>query len=948
VPNVVRLTSDTLVGRGEELRSSLAVLRSLPDGRPGIVVVSGPAGIGKTRFVTALSDQLRADGVRVMSGACLDLGEGAPPYSALIGAFRSVDPPAVTVLDALTGAIPMRRSRLFELLRTTTDALARRRPTALVIEDLHWSDRITRDAILYLTTMVRGGRLGVVVTFRGQELTMRPAVEEFLDVLHRHTVLRATLDPLSVEDVAAQVAGIAGEPPSREDAERIHRRSAGIPLLVEEVVAAEAAGTTGVPDHLRNLFLARVARLGEAAARAVEVVAVVGGRCTEGLVATVLGSDPAETAAALDRAVTAEVLVLDGPGYRMRHDLLREAVYDGMRPGARRRLHGLVAESLAAVPQPDPTALAHHWYQAGDPVQAVPANLAAAALADRVQAFGGAHAHLERVLELVDTLPVTHASVHGGRAALLARAAEAAYLAGSLERSVELAQACATTAVGSPPETALRWERLARYEFMRGNGAGARQAHQRSLAALSDDAPLATRARVLSGYAWYLGMTNETAAALTWSADALEAAEQCHEPLERCRALLAWGYARAGDRAGLAALRDARDLAVTCDSGDELGRAHAGLDLALRRQGCVAERERVLREGLGFVTAHGRDASYGRALRHLLVELLLDLGRWDEADEILEALETREVGGVPAMFAAAYRARLAAARGRSSVADECARRAVAMWRDLPEMPDAASVALCAWVECGLWEGDLDEAQRRADRAQEITSDPILASEVLALRARIAAEVATRARGRGSRVVAVDVKSGAESLGLGAEGHPQVRAFLRTAQAELSRRDDPRRSTPWREAVVAWEEAADPYREAYCRWRLAEALLRSRSGRAEAARELSRAQRIADSLGASPLQEAIQTSAAAARLRLPHSSRRVPTTLAVAAELGLTPREMEILPLLVAGRTNAEIADAFVISSRTVGVHVSRILHKLGAARRTEAADIARRRGLVSD
>ena len=64
-------------------------------------------------------------------------------------------------------------------------------------------------------------------------------------------------------------------------------------------------------------------------------------------------------------------------------------------------------------------------------------------------------------------------------------------------------------------------------------------------------------------------------------------------------------------------------------------------------------------------------------------------------------------------------------------------------------------------------------------------------------------------------------------------------------------------------------------------------------------------------------------------------------MAVAAELGLTHRELEIVPLLVAGRTNAEIAQALVISPRTVGVHVSRILMKLGATRRTEAADIAR-------
>jgi len=77
-----------------------------------------------------------------------------------------------------------------------------------------------------------------------------------------------------------------------------------------------------------------------------------------------------------------------------------------------------------------------------------------------------------------------------------------------------------------------------------------------------------------------------------------------------------------------------------------------------------------------------------------------------------------------------------------------------------------------------------------------------------------------------------------------------------------------------------------------------------------------------------------------------TARRDTAPVVVASELGLTQRELEILPLLAAGRTNPEIAQILVISPRTVGVHVSRILQKLGATRRTEAADMARRRGLV--
>jgi hypothetical protein len=95
VPDWARLTSSRLVGRDAELGAAVAAIGRVQDGPPGVIMVSGPAGIGKTRLVTALVDRPSAEGKRVLSGACLDLGAGAPPYSAFIAAFRSVDPPAV-------------------------------------------------------------------------------------------------------------------------------------------------------------------------------------------------------------------------------------------------------------------------------------------------------------------------------------------------------------------------------------------------------------------------------------------------------------------------------------------------------------------------------------------------------------------------------------------------------------------------------------------------------------------------------------------------------------------------------------------------------------------------------------------------------------------------------------------------------------------------------------
>ena len=257
----------------------------------------------------------------------------------------------------------------------------------------------------------------------------------------------------------------------------------------------------------------------------------------------------------------------------------------------------------------------------------------------------------------------------------------------------------------------------------------------------------------------------------------------------------------------------------------------------------------------------------------------------------------------------------------------------------------------ARAESCLWSGEVEAAMGHAEQASVITSDPMWKVEARTIHTRAAADLAERARMHGQPVAALPTGTEDDEGGVLTMRHPRIGACRAAMLAELSRRDGRRDPRPWRDAVAAWDDAGDPYHAAYCRWRLAHALLGKRAGRPEAAGELDAAQRTAARLQARPLLAAVERLAAAARLRLDgegEGTKPRPTgPVAVAAELGLTHRELEIVPLLVAGRTNAEIAQALVISPRTVGVHVSRILMKLGATRRTEAADIARRRGLVS-
>jgi DNA-binding CsgD family transcriptional regulator len=177
---------------------------------------------------------------------------------------------------------------------------------------------------------------------------------------------------------------------------------------------------------------------------------------------------------------------------------------------------------------------------------------------------------------------------------------------------------------------------------------------------------------------------------------------------------------------------------------------------------------------------------------------------------------------------------------------------------------------------------------------------------------------------------------------GVEQHgAQAQAFLSLSAAEESRLDG---SDPdmWAEAASRWEEASEPFSVAYCRWREAEALLEGRTGRSRADDSLQGAWHVTMRLGTQPLRERIERLAQRARipLRDEGATDAVATNgSTVGADLGLTPREVEVLGQLAAGKTDREIADALFISKKTASVHVSNLLRKLDVANRVEAGKV---------
>ncbi len=936
-----------MIGREPELDALVELTRGLRPGVPAVALVGGRAGMGKTRLVAEATRRWQAQRCRVLLGCCVAV-EGMP-YAPLVSALRRALPSDASGLRILTSQRETNRTELFESLTETLDGLASRDPLILVAEDLHWSDRATRDALTYLVTQSRNGRWAVVGTHRYDGPLTAAELDSFADGLARMgPITQIALEPLTPTQVAELAAGITGVRPGEAEAAAMHRRTGGIPLLVEEILAL---GDKGVPDQLRGMFVTRVAEQGTDVVQALQVVAVAD-QCDEVVVAEVLGVDVAAVARALKRALDADLILVDASGYRFRHDLLREAVYEDIPPGRRRELHRVVAGQLAARADVEPAVFAEHYHLAGEREQAALASLAAAELAEQMHAPQTAYEHYGRILANWHRLGDPARQRCGPRDELLRRAAYAAERSGAFARAVDLTADRVAGAEGTAADQALRWERLARYRWEAGDGHGSRAAYEVAARVLPSDAPPAVRAQVLSGLAWHLAATFHYDEARPPAADSLVACANVDDPAILWQAHLARGIAWLGTATGHASLEESCRLATAVGLGDRVAVTRLWLNLNHQRLGYMGEREPNLHVGLRAAAADGLGSSLEAALRYMLAEYLSENGRWDEAAEELELnLQRLRVTGIPALFSWGYQSRLAAWRGDTAIAREALARTRSLTELVPQQRMPLTVALVGRAGLLLWEDRIDEGVESAREAVALGSICAYDSaEPLAVLCRGEADVAERSRRDGRSAdprVHADLSARLDDLRL--EPAPRARAFAATCEAELSRWSGERIAAPWRRAVVGWQTAGDPYQEACVRWRLAWALLGDRSGRAEAASHLASATGTASTLGASPLGLAVQRLAIRARLPVrsaapPEASQSRAASQSLAASL--TARELEVLPLVAAGRTNAEIAEILVISPRTVGVHVSRILHKLSAERRAQVSDLARRAGLL--
>jgi DNA-binding CsgD family transcriptional regulator len=989
-----RVVSPTFVGRAEELQILEAAVVRAANAEPAVVLVGGEAGVGKTRLLAELAGSCVDDGTRVLAGGCVPVGDGALPYAPIVEGLRALVgdlgasavrgligpswPELARLLPALGepqagGGTPDQaaQARLFELLLGMLARLSQQMPVTLVVEDLHWADRSTRDLLAFLARNLRRERLLVVVTYRSDE----PGTDwlgPYLAVLDRSgPAQRVELPRLDRAETVAQLVGILGAAPPAELVDAVFGPSEGNPLFTEELLGAIRAGSGELPPTLRDLLGGRVQALPELARQVLAVVAVAGRRVPHQLLAAVAGLEDQLLVQALRAAVADQLLVTrpDQDGYELRHALLAEVIQADLVPGERAQLHAAYARALTqrpeladASPAVAAAEVAVHWDAAGEWAQALPARVRAGLAAERARALTEADHHYQRALTLWERVPEPGQPGELDWVGLLTRAAETAAFVAAPERATRLVEQAldAEDRTVEPVRAAVLLAQLGPYREKAGREADALTAFEEAERLLKGAPPSAERARVLAGHARTLAATWHTTQAVSCCEEAIAVARAVGARAEESHALSTLGACLDDlgqpDRA-IALHREARRIAEQVGDAEAIVRTYTNLSHALEQVGQIHDAIDDAR--LGYQRAHqlGLERATGSYVASNLAAMLVSTGQWEECARL--TTELLEVDSWCPFHIHATRGVLLTRRGEFTAAREefdHAERLIppaeqwSVWVGRAQLAlsegrhDQAATAVAEglrWIAEQNPEGVPAELLCRCyGAALRLEADR---AELAAARRRTA-DVAAARRRAAAVIAALDRLSSQPSP---QALIPVVASNLQLARAEQSRLEG--RSDPewWRAAAAAWEQLAYPFEAAYTRFRQAEALLASGPHHKPAETALRRAHQTAVALGAAPLRREIELLAQRGRLQLVETADATPKSKAPrsqAESLGLTPREAEVLALVAEGRTNRQIGQTLFITEKTASLHVSHILAKLGVAGRGEAAAIAHRLG----
>jgi DNA-binding SARP family transcriptional activator len=455
-----------MVGRELELEAARAAWAAAHDGAPGVLLVRGEAGIGKSRLVRELAREAHRQGAVVLYGRCDE--DLTIPYRPVVECLAHAvahvpDELLATVgphlLSELTRLVPglagrrpglpapaaasadVERYALFGAVASFLGVVARDDPVMVILDDLHWADRPTLLLVRHLAGL-RLTRVLLVGAYRDPGQPDGPLIETLGALARQQTVIRIDPPRLSPAHAVALLAAAAGGDPDEAGsrlAEFLHHETEGNPFylvemlehaketgMIAELAAREPASNAGfsrlsLPDSIREVLRARVARLGPDAARLLPVAAVIGQEFDLDLLAGVAGMDPGHVLDLLDAAGRAGLVSEPAPGmaqpepapawggragrFRFAHALVQHTLYADISPARRTRLHGQVARSMEAIGDRQPGELAFHLLAGITPATASKAIHYARAAGERALATSAPDEAVRWYTAVLSTLP---------------------------------------------------------------------------------------------------------------------------------------------------------------------------------------------------------------------------------------------------------------------------------------------------------------------------------------------------------------------------------------------------------------------------------------------------------------------------------------------------------------------------------------------------------------
>ncbi len=941
-----------------------------------MVLVSGEAGIGKSTLVDEFTGQLADAGWDRHVGHCIEYADRPLPFGPVVSILRSLllaNLDAVDGLvrhhrDDLAGLLPELREgegeagslagdvdRLFDAIATTLAEGSRRRPMAVLVEDIHWADAATRDLLASLVHSLGRARIVLLVTERSGALNRAHPLRTWLAEQRRFpNVESIVLEGLSREELAEQATNILGRAPDPDLVEELLERTGGNPYFSAELMASHGDGDETLPTSLVEFLTSRIEQLADDQREVLRAIAVAGGTVDHAMLAAMV---PDLTIGPVVRSLfEASILTVAGSEYAFGHALLREAILRDVLPFEAQELHRRAAEAILAEPRRgtslgDLASLALHWGEADDPDRSLSAAADAATAAAAVAAYETAAemslqalaewpraaapeesiglARDQLLLQAAEWLASCYrgadavATIHealdtwgrdlpaGRRALLLARMAPIEFHLGNpTEASGLLAEAARLVGDEVSPEAAQIHHRVSKQAVADGQIRPALDAAERAIQIADSEGPRVVLVEALTTKALAIGVTEDLAT-------------------------------------GVALAREARELALAEGFVSQVANTYrTEMLIFVFREGRTDASLEASQQGLAY--AEGHCGPRWRAEFRLDLCLgYVEAGRLTDAEPLIGELLSTRLDDLRRLTVLQVVGLHALATGALELADT-------FLADATEIAERYQSAQETGYQARLL-AELDRRRDRLDDAVELIDQALklqLASdnvtytrESIVEKIRIVRACLAAGRDDGADLLAEVEQLVSDFTGAG-PANAALRALMDLELAAIAGAVDAEQAA---ETIEALESCGFRYEAAQARLLVIDDLIaRGDDDRSRLEGPVTELHEIATEHGMTWVAERARTVAKAKRIAI-----EIPEPEPAADQDSkappyphqLTAREVEVLSLLAEGLTNKAIGERLYVSPRTVGTHVSNLLAKLGLSNRGEAAAAYHRLGL---